>query len=1058
MTAVGYPLEHFYYGQLVRQGRAEGDLRPLAASAGVSATEMTEIVRAALLPPLQNTPLGAWGLVRGREQPFIFVQSQVNKAGGIMLHLVLVTADVLRALGGNMRVLMRLLDPEMPLYETAGARLSPVVLPDAGPPGPAAQVDAMLALMSCTRDRLDVVEQLLAAIVHGIPVVVCNAPANPVQRAALVEGLLVLLPQPARFGVTFAMHSLPTTRVDAQIRFLASGDAPANALVFDWGAGRVNSKHVSNDYSRYIVSQFRLDPELVIEQTNALTPIAAWRIKRGDGLAVALDYASYRLTMDHSLLNNLPVSAKDAARVLTEDPTLNETLRAAYARHVLAFAIALEDMEQAEQIAVMIRQQPALEASTLQQLTDALQNGKAEFVYNAILRWLQNPLGPRGMEWVSLLQAAALVHLQALASGSNPAALRLFLLTVHQTHAVAEMAYAIPRMLETALPLGEGDAVLAETIFVLAVNYASAEQLQRLMSNARLLAQLPEALARFYGYISGEHLGAAPAELLVRAAVSFDEAWRTLVLIRLVEIALLVRRYDLIDTRTLMAMVQAAGSQYAETNDATFRWLVRTLSTDEKLPKMEPDAVRSLLQILLARKAYVELAQELARQARVLYTYETQGDYALLVRHLFLDTPLTPVDTVEALRNLDAGGLKPLPLAMAHFGALKRANWPDNLQEIAVNLTALLLSNPPVAEAIPMQAMYELLQFHARRRDLNGAAQVASMMPLLAAHRGDSGLSLIAQSYRLMDWDNQARAAALEVLRRYIRTVDEVYANHAVDRLATALGEAIRPPLEAAHALRLMMDGEDISGYAVLLHMTAQFVTDTALVYIDKRGGPSLKALFGDLDSLVGGLTDDDREALATTLLELGRAIEALGRQQKQNRPRDLNSHIGGLVEGQAQPLTALDVLRLLGGYFARGRRVSVPLVQAATTHPFRDRAAPSLLLEAKMALRVLRNLLEAFPPDDKITISPNLLRGEVESLWTELPPGDRRNLVQDLGTDFQSIPDFVWQIYDSGDLKALEEGSGLGRKLDANRQRPESTLELYRFVHGYFKLRTRQR
>src|SRR5690606_12828366 len=148
---------------------------------------------------------------------------------------------------------------------------------------------------------------------------------------------------------------------------------------------------------------------------------------------------------------------------------------------------------------------------------------------------------------------------------------------------------------------------------------------------------------------------------------------------------------------------------------------------------------------------------------------------------------LTPVDTLDALRNLDAGGLKPLPLAMAHFGALKRANWPDELQEVATNLTTVLQSNPIVAEAVPMAAMFELLQFHARRRDLNGAAHVSALLPLLTAHRGDQGLSLIAQSHRLMDWDSQARLAAMEMARHYIRTVDAVYAPKAVDRLAQVL-------------------------------------------------------------------------------------------------------------------------------------------------------------------------------------------------------------------------------------------------------------------------------
>src|SRR5690606_34381304 len=126
----------------------------------------------------------AWGIVRGLNSHYVFVQSQVNKAGAVILHLVLIPGDVLRALGGNIRVVMRLLQSELPVYTAVGERLQPVILPDAGPPGPAAQVDAMLALMSCTRERLDMVEQLLAAVVRGIPVIVSNAPTNPVQRAA----------------------------------------------------------------------------------------------------------------------------------------------------------------------------------------------------------------------------------------------------------------------------------------------------------------------------------------------------------------------------------------------------------------------------------------------------------------------------------------------------------------------------------------------------------------------------------------------------------------------------------------------------------------------------------------------------------------------------------------------------------------------------------------------------------------------------------------------------------------------------------------------------------
>src|SRR5690606_40834425 len=73
-------------------------------------------------------------------------------------------------------------DLDMPVFETAGERHEPVILPAVGPPGPKAQVDAMLALMSCTRDRSDVIEQLLAAVVRGLPLIVHNAPPRSEER------------------------------------------------------------------------------------------------------------------------------------------------------------------------------------------------------------------------------------------------------------------------------------------------------------------------------------------------------------------------------------------------------------------------------------------------------------------------------------------------------------------------------------------------------------------------------------------------------------------------------------------------------------------------------------------------------------------------------------------------------------------------------------------------------------------------------------------------------------------------------------------------------------
>ncbi|MFO7321648.1 MAG: hypothetical protein DIU68_007955 [Chloroflexota bacterium] len=1059
MAAAGYLLEHFYYGQSVELGAPQKALKLLALSPGLQPGDLPDIVRAAPMPPMPSVPLGAWGVVRVRPTHFVFVQSQLNRAGAAVMHYVILPADLLRGLGGNLRAIMHLLQTEMPVFDGKVARLEPVSIPEVGPPGVTAQVDAMLALMSCTRQRLDVIEQLLAAIVEGVPLIIHNAPPNPAQRTALVEGLLALLPPSARFGVTFAMHALRGTRLDAHIRFLSGQDVSApGTLVYDWADGRVIGEHLSNDYSRFIMSQFRLDPELVLEQTELLTPVAAWRIKQGDSLAKALAYASHRLVLDNSLQNNLPVEADDVARVLAEDPTLSAELRVDYARHVMAFAIGLGDIRQADLLTTIVPQEPLVEAAVLSQLQDAAQAGKARVIFDLVLHWLRMPDGPRGMEWIGLAQSTAQKCVEELVAAGDSLALRQFLLEAHHADPVAEISHTMPALLSRALPLSVGDEELARTIFVLAINYLAAEQLQRLFSQSQFVMLLPEPLVVFGDYLSGAR-SEPKARIIVDAAAAFDEDWSALVLIRLVELALLGRRYELLETSALEAMARVSQLPHADLYDNVFRWLVGALSVDSVLRTLEPAGAYALLRILLARRAFPDLAQEMLRHARILYgAVELQKTYAALVRRLFFETPLPHDDTISALRYLDAGGVKPLPLAMAHFGALAQARWTERLHESAINLTTLLASYPAVASVVPPACLMELLEYHTRRRDLVESMRVATLLPQVAASAGDQGTALIVKAFRLHDWDRPAQAAALDLLRRYIRAVDDERAEEAVNALVRALGENLAAPLMATCALRQMMGGEDLASYALLLNVTVEFLHDTAVVYVDKREAPGLKSLLGDLDSLAGGLTDDDRDALARGMLQLGRAIEALGRRQKETRPRNLKSHVQALYEGKAQPKQALDVLRVLGGSLSDGRPQPVEIKQAPTSHPFRDRAAPSVLLEVRVAVRVLSNLARAFPPHRIAALTPPVLRAEIESLLADLPIAERNRVGAEIAADLLRLPELVWHIYNSGDTKALEESSSLGRKLDSNRQRPESTLEFYRFVRGYFMQRIRER
>ncbi|MFN8562650.1 MAG: hypothetical protein U0703_13770, partial [Anaerolineae bacterium] len=517
------------------------------------------------------------------------------------------------------------------------------------------------------------------------------------------------------------------------------------------GGARVEGTVAEDGYARFIRSQLRLDTRLVIDQTTALTAVAAWRIKRGDTLSEALKYASYRLKLDTALIQNQPVEATDAAKVLAEDPTLTDVLREAYVRHLLAFAIVLDEIEHADKLAMVVRGQPDLESVILEQMNEALAAGKADRVYRTLARWLSNPLGFNGMYWVELTQRAAIAYAEGLVKGNQVETLNAFLRHVRRNSGNVEIAPIIPRLIEIALPVAVQHQPLAENVFVLAAGSLPANTWQQFITLKPLLAKLPPSLSQLMDILSGKD--PAPPGLLAQVSSEFGDDWRPLLIIRLTEVTLLAGRRDLIDNAALTTLIRAAQSTFGPSYDSLLRWIVRNLSDDEVLLKLGLVGSRYLLQILLSRGAYEELATELIHQGRLLYPTDKQLNYAGMVRSLMLETPL-PVDQVPlALKTLGNKGLKPLPLALAYFGALEQHRWSSAIDGVAAELTTLVFSNRLIIEAIQLDLITQLLQYHVQRRDTNYTVRVATLLPAAAARRGEAGLAPLIQMYRALNWD-----------------------------------------------------------------------------------------------------------------------------------------------------------------------------------------------------------------------------------------------------------------------------------------------------------------
>jgi len=168
-----------------------------------------------------------------------------------------------------------------------------------------------------------------------------------------------------------------------------------------------------------------------------------------------------------------------------------------------------------------------------------------------------------------------------------------------------------------------------------------------------------------------------------------------------------------------------------------------------------------------------------------------------------------------------------------------------------------------------------------------------------------------------------------------------------------------------------------------------------------------------------------------------------------------VDEQVQKLLDGQGTAETIFDIYRVMAGYFGRGRRLSVRTERSMNAHPLSDRSASSLMREAQQINRLLKAALRAFAENEKITLNAGAIRSELESLWEGIALYERRTLVKDLAIDLQRIPELALIVTDKADVRLLQD-SGAARRLDMNRQRPENTLELYRFIHGYFKSRVR--
>ncbi|HMM29066.1 MAG TPA: hypothetical protein PKD46_12360 [Aggregatilineaceae bacterium] len=1047
-----YPLERLYYGVLVDSDRPVSQQpEVIARTPGVTPAQIAECLRVGKLqpPPLHEaTPgmPGALALLQSRTTHFVLAKAQYSDAGFPQVMYVLVPVEVARQLGGNVLTFRTLGLAPMPAFSSAQAALPPFELRAPQPPTREEQLGALLDLLGFCQDSLQTVEGILAGLVQGWPLAIANSPRSLTDRLQFVQGLLSLLPVPARTGITFATHVTDLGATLAQIKFTSQSATPSRHLVYDWERGALLTHPPEDAYSRYIVAQLRLDPSLVVDQTEALGRTTLWRAAQRERLGPVLAWVARRAAVDRIVLDGQPADRALVASILREDPTLSGEMRLVYVRHVLAFALALREPESADVIPVVTSTHPVIAAAVASQLRAAIDQGHAALVVAMLTRWLLNVPEAAALKWTAILHDAAEKHLGALLGQNNLAPACEFLAGIRHAHPALQLDRALPRLIRIAQPVARRHSRLAYTLVALGADLLPAAPFQQLLRDRELTAHFPADFHVALDALSGEARTHALPGTLERAGRAFGGEDRLVMVARLAEWAAYVHRTDLIDPPCLNALMALARSPRGA-NPAVIEHITRDFTDLVPFLNLEPPGHRTLIELLLQSRQFDRALALLERSQNELYGAERLGEFTRLAGDVVQSVSLSAGDLVAALERLEGSRLRSEPRAAMLHGALRSHQWGEGLDYAAQRLTTMVFNQPVLIRVIGPDQAIKLLSYHARAENGLSALRAAAALTQATIGQGAVGVAQIAEMWQAITWNASMTQAALELLRRYVRGIPRADVPRVLRYLEREIGLEPARELHATHLMRNASGDQPLPDFIEAVEIAAALLSDLAATYHAGKVHPPLHRLRRDFDQMTGNLSEAERQRMSDSTLRLAQQVYDMG--QKRSRRAGRQPAEQALVEGAIMPQSGVDLLRFIGGHLARRTALPIVLQREEMAHLFGSRSAAMLLREIATTIRLLDHLQAAFrQPTDPVT--PGALQAELDSLWNTLSLYDQRRLRDDFACACQQLAHVISLMFDETGDRALG-SSGISRQLDAGQRQPHTALEALRWMSGYF-------
>jgi hypothetical protein len=899
-------LSYLVYGQPLVDGQALGGQEALALTSDLTPDEVMMLRQRVPLAPLpvageipsQSVALvtrQSESIVRDDGNEYVLARTYRRTQGSPIYQYVIVPGRVITRIGGDIQPLIQLINDPLPDYTTPENTVEPLAVPAPAtwtPEKSTALLATLIENQTVGDSRL--LPALLGAALDKRSVLIRNFPMDWRKRIALVRGLMMLLPAPARGHLTFITHTDSLGVTLPRVVF-SDIETTSERWQIDWSQPTIPDELLQQPYVAHLLNQW--DGENIRELVNAVQALdsLAQNLMPGNTLDAGLEAVVTRHQQDLAVMQGRDMPTDEVIAILSGEMPPAGDMRFRYVEHLLRQALHERDTDAAELVARELDSDPALDERLWGVFEQVLEE-QPDAVYVFVRTRLGEGLDER---WLERLQTAADKSLQVAIESGDPQTLASWLTLISREPGRYNLGDVLQRGLIEACERAADSSMLAQEMLVLAVK-RQPDTLDTLLNDSRVMDSLPDTVR------------AALVEPTPDAidAVSTEKR----------ELFLLALHRALDADRPLISPMAARKLReiHMNHNTATLPPQFRPLNLLKHMAQTPAVLLDDTMETILTLTLSASDDNFFMELAGLMPDSDALADSLVMVLEQSNRDTNTLLDTISSLVGNDV--LTPQQAVDTYVGLLSSMDWSEAARPLAEQVARVLNQFPEttvqpgvlwrIVELSEDLKSEQMLRVAAKRllSELANSTDEQQIIDSIKRLKEAIGWSQVGRKLLMGWWRDYARSQSLVQLQKLNRNLEGV---RALEDYQTVIETAIALRRVIGQRTLAQFAGDISTAYTILQALSEGFDADEKTSQaVDSA------TIRNEIRERAEELPPDERHVLATNLKELAQLMTSMSdRRIKPGMLRSDEAIERQLVTGEQQPRSAIDVMRWLSGY-----------------------------------------------------------------------------------------------------------------------------------------------